>query len=165
MMTLPKLLNPAHIFHTLDAIDNEAPSYSLNRQSASRRVFWTLACVASCLLIIHYLKYFTSFKALLEILSIWSGESSTYYYNQIRQTGFLKLASFAWWTTWHVIGYVIIPFFVVRFLFKESFLSMGWRWHQTHQHVLGYALLLSPILIGIFLVSFRSDFLNHYPFY
>ena len=50
-------LHPNNILVTLDLIDAEKPSYTLNRKRALRRVFTTMACVAVCLLIIHYLKY------------------------------------------------------------------------------------------------------------
>lgn len=158
-------LNPKNIFRTLDAIDDEAPSYSLSRREATRRVFWTLACVCVCLLLIHYLKYFSSFRSFLAIYSELMGKPSNSALAGLQKGDFLNLLSFAWWTFWHLIGYVIIPVLLIRYGFKTSVRDMGWRWADTHRHWLGYVLLISPILFFIFLVSFRSDFLQHYPFY
>lgn len=160
-----KLLDPRAIFTTLDYIDAEEPSYSLNRKAATRRVFWTLATVAVCLLLIHYLKYYSSLTSFLEMLSKAQGQQDNYLLLELRKTEFLPLISFCWWTFWHIIGYVVLPFFVIRYIFKTSFIDMGWRWNDTLRHWKGYALLLSPILFFIYLVSFRSDFLHHYPFY
>ncbi len=158
-------LNPRLIFTSLDVIDAEPESYSLSRKDATRRVFWVLACVSSCLLLIHYMKYFSSMQATLALISSWQGESSSYWLNKLRDSGFLRLLSYAWWTGWHIVGYVIIPFIIIKKVIKTSFVDMGWRWNDTSKHWRGYALLLSPILIFIFLVSFRADFLQHYPFY
>ncbi len=158
-------LHPRRILQELDIIDEESPSYSLDRRAATRRVFTVLATVSVCLLLIHYLKYSSVFQATLQMLSSAAGHDTNYYLRALNETGFLRLFSYSWWTFWHVIGYVVIPFFVVRYGMKTSFVDMGWRWNDTHKHWLGYVLLLSPILFFIFLVSFRDDFLQHYPFY
>jgi len=158
-------LDPRNIFLTLDRIDQEAPSYTLNRHDALRRIFWTLACVSVCLLIIHYLKYFTSFQAFLIMLADWQGKPNRFWLEALENSDYKRLYSYCWWTFWHVIGYVLIPFFVIRYKLKISFIDLGWRWNDTAKHWKGYLLLLSPILFFIFLVSFREDFLHHYPFY
>ncbi len=167
-MTLTQIiqkLHPKNIITLLDEIDAEAPSYSLDKKQAMRRVFWTMACVAVCLLLIHYMKYNTAFRATLSLLSTLQGEEKHYWLINLNNTGFGRLLGYAWWTFWHVIGYVVIPFFVIRYLLKTSFVDMGWRWNDTHKHWLGYVLLLSPILFFIVLVSQGQDFINHYPFY
>jgi len=162
-MPLPASLN---FFTILDNIDAEAPSHSLDRKQAARRVFTVLATTCVCLLLIHYLKYFSSFKATLFILSDWLGHASKYtLFNTLRESQYMQLFSYCWWTFWHIVGYVLLPFLLVRFVLKERFAEMGWRWGDTHKHWLGYLALISPILFFIFLVSFRDDFLSHYPFY
>lgn len=160
-----KTLHPKNIFEALDEIDVQAPSYTLDRKASLRRVFMTMACVAVCLLLIHYLKYNSSFHAAMELFSLWMGEEKNHLARVLRATEFERLIGYAWWTFWHVIGYVVIPFFVIRFLLRERFLDMGWRWNDTHQHWFGYVLLLTPILFFIVLVSQGEDFVNHYPFY
>ena len=164
-MQLFSLVDPRQIFRALDRIDEQPPSYTLNRKQSLRRVFWTLACVSVCLLIIHYMKYSSVFHATLEMLSLWQGEPKNAASVAIQQTGFYRLFAYCWWTAWHLVGYVIIPFFAIKFLLKENFSKMGWSWGETHLHWKGYVLLVSPIFFFIFLVSFRNDFLNHYPFY
>lgn len=158
-------LNPVRIIEVLDKVDEEAPSYSLNRKASLRRVFCVLATVSVCLLLIHYLKYFSSFRAALSMISSMQGEHANYWFIKLRETQFSHLLSYVWWTFWHVIGYVLIPFIVVKWIIKTSFTDMGWRWADTSKHWFGYVLLISPILFFIFLVSFREDFLQHYPFY
>ncbi len=164
-MKIIKYLHPRNIVSALDQIDAEKPSYTLDRKQAMRRVFCTMACVAICLLIIHYMKYYTSFKALLTLLSSMQGHDNNYWLQEIQRTGFGRLISYCWWTAWHVIGYVIIPFIVIRVFIRQSIADMGWRWNDTHRHWRGYLLLLSPILVFIVIVSQGQDFVDHYPFY
>ena len=158
-------LHPKQIFRMLDAIDNESPSYTLDRPSALRRTFWVLTSVCVCLLLIHYLKNFSSLQATLYFFSGKDKQQTHEWLWMLQQSGFLGLIRYSWWTFWHIIGYVLIPFLFIRYVFKGSFKEMGWRWGNTHTHWQGYALLISPILFFIFLVSFRDDFLQHYPFY
>ena len=158
-------LHPKRILALLDEIDNQAPSYSLDRRQALRRVSAVLATVSIALLLIHYLKYYSTMQAACLMLDHWLKQSPGKLLRSMEASGWLELISYGWWTFWHVIGYVLLPFCVLRWLIKASFIDMGWRWNETHRHWLGYVLLLSPILFFISLVSQRADFLHHYPFY
>ena len=158
-------LHPKNIFRALDEIDQQSPSYTLNRKQSLRRVFWTLACVSVCLLIINYMKNSSALMATLQELALLNDEHINYYFIKLRQHPFADLILYCWWTFWHVIGYVLIPLLVIKFILRESFWDMGWKFNDTHKHWFGYVLLLTPILFFIFLVSFREDFLHHYPFY
>lgn len=158
-------LKPQNIVNVLDEIDQQAPSYSLDRKASLRRVFAVLACVSVSLLLIHYLKFSYVMLALLKDISVSQGESANYLANKLRSTGFAELAGYLWWTFWHVIGYVLLPFIVIKAVLKQRFSDFGWRFNDTAQHWKGYVLLITPILFFIFLVSFREDFLQHYPFY
>lgn len=158
-------IDPRRIFQVLDSIDDAPESYALDRKSASRRVFTVLACVACCLFLIHYLKYSSTMLALLGDISEAQGKYRTYWWFQLRATGFGDLIIYAWWTFWHVVGYVLIPWLVIRHAIKARIVDFGWRWAQTTEHWRGYLLLLSPILVFIFVASLNADFLNHYPFY
>lgn len=160
-----KILHPKNILIALDSIDDEYPSYTLNKKQALRRVFAVLACVSVCLLLIHYMKYSSTFRASLTLLSHMIGQSGNHFDNQLRSTQFYELFSYTWWTSWHIIGYFILPFLVIKYILRESIIDMGWRFADTRKHWRGYLLLISPILFFIFLVSFRGDFLHHYPFY
>lgn len=159
------ILDPRNIFIALDEIDGEPPSYALDRKQSLRCVFWTLACVCVSLLLIHYLKYFSSFQAFLEMLAHWQGKPNGYWVSRVQSNAYAQLASYSWWTFWHIVGYVIIPFLVIRYKLKLRMRDLGWRFNQTLAHWRGYALLLAPILVFVFLVSFRQDFVHHYPFY
>ncbi len=158
-------LHPKNIFLALDAIDASAPSYSLDRPQALRRIFWTLACVCVCLLIIHYMKYNSTMRATLALLSQWQGHNEKYWAMQLYASGFGQLLGYCWWTFWHVFGYVVLPFFMIRYVLQTRMRDMGWRWGDTHKHWQGYLLLLSPILVFIVIASQGKDFVNHYPFY
>jgi membrane protease YdiL (CAAX protease family) len=151
----PGLLNPKRILYALDEIDQSADSYRLSRPQALRRVFMTLALVSVSLLLLHYGKFSSNLRLLLseETLQHW------------QDAGWLPLAGYAWWTLVHVLTFLLLPWLVIRFGFRERMADFGWRWADTSAHWRGYLLLLSPILVFVVLVSFGEDFVNHYPFY
>lgn len=158
-------LHPRRILLALDVIDIEPPSYTLSRPAALRRVVVVLACVCVSLLILNYGRYATNLHHLLGWMSQWQGREPTYYLRQLEASGWLELAGYVWWTACHLLTFILLPWLVIRFLFREKMLDFGWRWHQTSQHWRGYLLLLSPILVFVLLVSQGEDFVHHYPFY
>lgn len=120
-----KHLNPASILITLEAIDAEPPSHTLERRSALRRVMVVLACVCVCLLLVHYGKYS---RNLLLILHWLGGHSGQDYIGSLRASGWFELAGYAWWSGVHLLGYVVIPALIIRLILKERLADMGWRW-------------------------------------
>lgn len=160
-----KILHPNNVLVALDAIDSEPPSYTLNKPQALRRVFATLACVSICLLFTHYAKFSDNLTWLLQALADGQGLPRNYYVTLWMQTGFWDLYGYIWWTGILVVGYLALPFLLIRYRFKDSISDYGWKFNEAAQHWRGYLLLLSPILIFVYLVSLGKDFVNHYPFY
>ncbi|MBD2859220.1 CPBP family intramembrane metalloprotease [Spongiibacter sp. KMU-158] len=158
-------LHPRRIFEILDQIDTQEGNYTLDRPAALRRVFAVLACVSVCLLLIHYMKYQSTLLATLSMVSEWQGRPANYWLIQLRQSGFGDLLVYGWWTFWHVVGYVLLPWLLIRNVLKDRMRHYGWGWGETHKHWGGYVLLLSPILLFVVIASFSESFLNHYPFY
>lgn len=151
-------LHPRQVLRALDEIDAAAPSYSLERPAALRRVIWVLACVSISLLLLHYAKFSSNLHALLA----WLDDG---YIERLSASGWLELCGYVWWTGWHLLTFILLPWLVIRFGFKQSIRDFGWRWNQVSEHWRGYLLLLCPILVFVVLVSFGEDFVDHYPFY
>lgn len=162
---LPFYLNPKNVFVILDEIDREAPSHSADRAVGSRRALIVLFTVAVSLLLLNYCKYTSFFYGALRVLATLLGLPENQLQQQIWDSGYAQLAELAWWTFCHLLTFVIAPIFVIKVFFKERALDYGWRWGETHLHWRGYLVLLTPILCFVVLVSFREDFVNHYPFY
>lgn len=158
-------LHPKHILTALDQIDSQAPSYSMPKPQALRRVFAVLACVSVCLLFIHYAKFSDNLQNILQWCASGQNLPANYYIEQLARAGVWELCSYVWWTSVQVIGYVLVPALLIRYGFKARVGDFGWQFNQTAQHWRGYLLLLSPILGFIYLVSLGKDFVNHYPFY
>lgn len=153
-MTLTSL-HPRRILQFLDEIDQSPPSYRLDRPQALRRVFIVLAAVSVCLLLLHYGKYSRNMTLLLSDTVIQS----------LYDTGWYELVAYVWWTSAHLLAFILLPWLVIRFMLREKMRDFGWRINETRLHWRGYLLLLSPILIFVVLVSFGEDFVTHYPFY
>ena len=162
-MTLFSHLHPRVFAAALAAIDAEAQAESARHPASARRAAVALLSVAVCLLIIHYLKFETSFEAVLA----WFGR-------QTGDAGFLRAARYGryyalytelWWGAVHLLGYVVLPALVIRFILRERVRDFGLHWGETARYARWYVLLAAPIIGFAFLVSYRQDFLDHYPFY
>ena len=162
---LTATLNPRQILTALDEIDAQAPSYSLSRPQALRRVVIVLACVCVSLLIDHYGKYSDNLHHILMLLAEWNQHPRDFYLTQLKSSHWFELANYAWWTSVHLICYVLLPALCIRYFFKQRLRDFGWQLNQAPQHWRGYLLLLSPILVFVYLASLGKDFVNHYPFY
>lgn len=158
-------LHPRQILAALDELDQQPQSYSFNRPQALRRVLLTLACVSVCLLFLHYAKFSDNLVWLLQLLAQERGLNANTYVQQLSQSGWLDLAGYVWWTSCHLLAFILVPFALIKWGFKDRISHYGWRWNQVSEHWFGYLMLLSPILFFVFLVSQGQDFVNHYPFY
>lgn len=154
-MNLVSSLHPRRIMQALDEIDATGDSYRLTRQQSLRRVFVTLACVCVALLFIHYAKFSSNIPHVIGHKLTQTWQSSAWYH----------LFGYVWWTSCHFIGFVLLPWLVIRLCFKQRMRDFGWRFNETALHWRGYLLLLCPILVFVVLVSFGEDFVSHYPFY
>jgi uncharacterized protein len=164
-------LHPRRILLALDQLDQDSPSYSMSRPQALRRVLVTLACVSVCLLLLHYGKYANNLDLLLEFIARQQGLAADHYRNALATGGWLELCGYVWWTSCHLLAFILIPFAVIKLFMRTptgaraAIVDFGWRWGDVSAHWRGYLLLLSPILVFVVLVSFGEDFVNHYPFY
>lgn len=158
-------IHPKNILIALDEIDAEAPSYTMNRPLALRRVFVVLAGVSVCLLLMHYGKFSDNLRSLLQTLAQWKNLPANTYIQSLIDAGVWELCGYLWWTSVLAIGYVLLPVLLIRYGFKARVRDFGWKLNDAPQHWRGYVLLLSPILVFIYCVSLGKDFVNHYPFY
>ena len=69
------------------------------------------------------------------------------------------------WATGRVIGYVIIPLLVIRFVLREPIAHFGLRVKGILQHAKVYMLMLAVMAPVVFAVSFSKAFQGKYPFY
>src|SRR5690625_7784217 len=93
---LPRLLNPRHILVVLDEIDQEAPSHTLARPVAMRRVFVTLASVSVARLALHYLKFGQNCVGVLQLRAAWRGQPENEYVHAVHNAGWSRLLSGLW---------------------------------------------------------------------
>lgn len=152
--------------HSLNTIHRESFDHAISdNKTWDYRPAIILMVVAFCLLTLHYLKFNTVFNHTL----IWWFENfsdkGTQGYHQFKQLTFSPLLSQAWWSSWHVLTFVLIPMITIKVILKEPLKNYGLGIGDLRKDVKWYVLLAMPILFFVFLVSFRDDFTNHYPFY
>lgn len=124
-----------------------------------------LMSVAVCLLMLHYLKFYTTFNFTLSWWFEHFTESGLQAYKQLKRETYFPLLSQAWWSFWHLVTFVLIPVIVIKMVLKEPLKNYGLGLGRLRNHVKWYLLLAAPILCFVVIVSFRDDFSSHYPFY
>lgn len=164
-MKLPYFLNPWSVFRELDAIDREPPSFTAPREQTPRVALIVLFTACLSLLILNYCKNYVVLEQLLVHWARLQQLPAESFIASFRQSPWFQLLNLAWWGGWHLLTYVLLPAIVIRRFLGGRVVDFGLRWGETHKHWRGYALLLSPILCFVVLVSFREDFVHHYPFY
>ena len=162
---IPAYLNPKTVFRVLDDIDRTPPSHTAPREQGARVTLVVLFSVAISLHILNYCKNSSVLDSVLMYIAHFQGREIHFFIDALGQSGWNELARYVWWTSWHVVCFICIPFCVIRYFLKQRVIDFGWRWGETHKHWRGYLILLLPILVGVVAVSFRDDFKNHYPFY
>lgn len=84
---------------------------------------------------------------------------------EIKPTGFVLLAEYAWWALWCCIGYLLIPGMVVKWVFREKLTAWGFRVQGFAQHLWIYLALFMVVFPFVVGASFTTAFQMKYPFY
>jgi len=156
--------NPRNLYLVLQEIDKET-----ERRPAPPGKFDTtpaiaLVTAAVCLLFIHYMKFATTFQAVVEFYATTTHQGSGFL-PALRRDPFFDLYTNMWWGFIHLIGYVLIPSLVIKFALKQRVLDNGLRLEKTKDYLFWYAALAAPIVCFAYFASFSRDFLATYPFY
>lgn len=70
-----------------------------------------------------------------------------------------------YWVAGCVVVYLIVPAFVVKFVFRERLRDYGLSGEGFWRHLPVYALLYLPVAVCVAIVSFFPSFQRMYPFY
>ena len=161
------VLNPKQILTALSAIDHDAKAEraQLNDDIERKRVWLVIMVACVCLLMVNYLKYSSVLLESIRMLEGWFDIKNQQWSREFRGHPYRELIGYVWRGFWNVLCFLIIPMLTIKLVLKQKLNSYGWQLGSIKQHWLGYVLLASPIMFFAFLVSFREDFANHYPFY
>lgn len=141
------------------AIEHDAEHLRAARETPDWRPLFALLVTALVLLAIHYLKFATVFETVMQWLL---GEDG---YRQLQRDPYIALYAELWWGFVHLAGYVLVPVLVIKTVFKESLGDYGLGWNQVGRY-LPWCIFIAALVVSFaYFASYRSDFLNHYPFY
>ncbi len=76
-----------------------------------------------------------------------------------------EIARLAYWASWCLIGYLLLPALVVKLVFREKLVDYGFRVKGAFSDVWIYGVFLAAVLPLVVIVSGDSHFQNMYPFY
>ena len=160
-------LNPKQILGFIQAIDQEAERERkrVADEVLLKRAWIVIAVSCVCLLAVHYLKYSNNLNTVIPAFQQLFSIDNNDWLRAYRYSEYRDLWGYLWWGSWHYLFFLLVPMLTIKLVLKQNLSEYGWQWGSVHKHWLGYVLLTTPILLFAFLVSFREDFANHYPFY
>ena len=157
--------HPQRFFKVLSDINQTPHSWGMSQGQAQRLATATLLLLTFSLVLIHQMKYFSSFHSCLGLVSLALNQDADWLLDYLTGIGFSELSGYIWWGGWHFVGYLLIPWGFIHFVLKKNLADFGWCRGELCFHWKWYFLLFSINLLGTILVSFRQDFISHYPFY
>ena len=156
--------HPRNLYLALQEIDKETEHRPVPLGKFDTTPAIALMTTAVCLLFIHYMKFATTFQAILEFYAAATHQGAGFL-PAVRRDPFFDLYTNIWWGVIHLIGYVLIPALVIKFALKQRVLDNGLRLEKTGDYLFWYVALAAPIICFVYFASFSRDFLATYPFY
>jgi membrane protease YdiL (CAAX protease family) len=78
---------------------------------------------------------------------------------------YFELKSFGWWSSWRVIGYVIMPVIAIAVMRGERFRDYHFSLRGFTKHLWIYVLMFALITPAVIVASTTDAFRHTYPFY
>ncbi len=75
------------------------------------------------------------------------------------------LIGFAWWSLWRVLGFFLMPAFIIKFVLKERIVDYGLQTRGFIDHAWIYVGAFIIVLILVVTMSYEENFQTYYPFY
>lgn len=163
-------LHPKHFFlDTWREIDAEAAADRAAQPAGKYdfRPLGALAFGAFCLAIMEYFGHSTTFLSVVDHYDPpFHPGPPTHWLGELRNSQFLELGEFAWWSAFRVLGYLVLPALLVKLVFRERLRDQGLETKGFLQHAWIYVLGYCVVFVCVVFVS-RNDegFQTYYPFY
>ena len=93
------------------------------------------------------------------------GAFERWFPNLGRRDEYFELKGFAWWSSWRVIGYVIMPLVTIALLRGERIRDYHVSFRGFTKHLWIYVLLFVLITPAVIVASTTEQFRHTYPFY
>ena len=78
---------------------------------------------------------------------------------------YFELKGFAWWSSWRVLGYMIIPLVTIALMRGERFRDYHFSLRGFTKHLWIYVLMFLLITPAVIIASTTDQFRHTYPFY
>jgi hypothetical protein len=160
MLTLMKILHPGLVIESLQRIDAEFPSWTMDRPQALRRTLVALGASCTCLLLLNYLQPIVVWHFLLSTAAKILDMPSHTYLTYLKANGWLTFSEYLWWGFCHFLTLLLLPCFLIRRCFKAKLGDYGMHWNDVSIHFIWYAALLALIVFFVICVSFGRDFID-----
>jgi membrane protease YdiL (CAAX protease family) len=131
------------------------------------RPMLALATGAVCLSLMEYFGHGSTYMDVLEACDPLDRMGPpTNLCGELRDSQFMELGEFGWWSAFRVLGYLLIPAALVKLGFRERLRDQGLETRGFLSHAWIYVLGYVVVLVCVIFVA-RNDegFRTYYPFY
>jgi membrane protease YdiL (CAAX protease family) len=163
-------MHPRRFFlETWREIDREAAQERAARTQAGlgydNRPLIALAVGAVCLTLMEYFGHSPHFRQFLRWVTP-SDPAAPSFWRDLEASQWVELADFVWWSGWRVLGFFVVPFLVIKLVFRERVRDHGLETKGFSEHLWMYGLAYCIVLVCVVVVALYDEhFQRYYPFY
>ncbi len=159
----PADLHPRRFFlETWQEMDREAAEERTAREAAGLGYDWRpLIALLSSAVLLMLMEYIGNRQWFDRFMT--AGEDPTWIWRWHHSPNEPRF-SWAWWTGWRVLGYLLVPALIVK-LYGERIRDQGLSTKGLREHLWLYALCYLVVLGCVVVVSYDPEFTTYYPFY
>jgi membrane protease YdiL (CAAX protease family) len=171
-LLLPPLFMGLFVYRTWRELDAEAERERAARIAEGKKGYdWRpLAALISGAVFLSLMEYYGHSLTMRELFDYFDppfqvGTERSAFMIMLRDSPFLRLQDFVWWSGWRVLGFFLLPAFVIKVILREKIADYGLQTagFLPHAWIYGYMLLL--VLPSVVIVSYTEEFSTYYPFY
>lgn len=147
-------------------LDEEAYAWRTELRKTGATDFRPFAVFAIAAAVLSWQEYYGSGDFYINHIYPWIQQWNQVYPEWVQLADYGVLYWYMWWKLSLILGYVVFPFTIWKFLFpQDALLDFGLRTQGFFQHIHLYGLFLVLILVGVVFASFQSSFVQYYPHY
>ncbi len=149
--------------HTFRSAEEESEHYRKVNPASDKKVIWICVVVALSLTFIKYFGDDTFFTGFLRGIGLANLSEKFFTWTNLSENA--RLNHLAWWVFVIIFFYFIVPFLLIKFIFRERLSDYGLKWKGAFKDYYLYVIMLVVMVPLVLFFSTTHSFQERYPFY